>query len=530
MGKFINTLNRVGKKTWAALNSSTAKKTYQAIGRVVEKVAQSEIGSAAIDGLIQGTVQSMITGESYGDSIKQAMILNILNTTESLPDPLSPGERSMVKRIKELEADNVNEKVYQKYNDQVIKLMGKEIKEVRDFALGQAKELESEEDQIKILTYAVDKYQEILGHEINGLEKLAKALAKESELRSNDEYKMVKEYRHKIDALMEAIKIEKESLQEEAVQQMVSMATDVLEATAEEVPIFGAATAAAIASGRAIEGAYKLKHVIENLTGINLNHVNTPKIQPETLKVLALKDTAEEVHDKELIRGIRQKIGNVRENMDEIVHIKEQIMPKFRKAVEDDAKILGLTNKKVIHPVTKMKFKISKSDQPSIHTYAAPWESDYVFMFHCVPPHHQPYSFFLGFDLELDYVFFEDLNAKLHMLNTNAQEVVGRSFKDAYNEFLTLASKTEGSTAIHTRRLARSKTSYPLYLSSDQYEIDFQTLRANAMEIVQNEEFHKHLLRGPLHFQRRAILGALEYGLAIMDRPFNRNLFLKYAL
>nr|AIT55707.1 VP5 [Wallal virus] len=530
MGKFINTLNRVGKKTWAALNSSTAKKAYQAIGRAAERVAQSEIGSAAIDGLIQGTVQAMVTGESYGDSIKQAMILNVLNTSESLPDPLSPGERSTLRRIKELENFEQSEKVYQTYNKKIQELLGDEIEQVRKFALGQASELEKEEDQIKILTLAVEKYGDILGHEIKGLEKLAKALARESALRTSEEHEIVKEYRFKIDALMDAIRIEKESLQEEAIQQMVSMTTDVLEATAEEVPIFGASTAAVIASGRAIEGAYKLKHVIQNLTGIDLSHLKTPKIQPETLKIMALKDSTNEIEDLELIKGVRQKIGNVRENMNEIQHIKDTILPKFIKAVEEDSKILGTQNKNQIHPITKMKFKISKSDQPNIHTYAAPWDSDYVFMFHCVPPHHQPYSFFLAFDLELDYVYFEDLNAKLHMLNGSTQEVVGRTFRDAYLEFLSLATKGEGSTQIHTRRLARSRTSYPIYLGSEHYEVDFPTLRANAIEITQNEDFHKHLLMGPLHFQRRSILGALEFGLAIMEKPINKNLFLKYAL
>ncbi|AFH41504.1 VP5 [Tilligerry virus] len=529
MGKFLNKLNKFGKKTWSALNSSTAKKVYSTIGKAVEAVASSEIGSAAIDGVIQGTVQAALTGESYGESVKQAVLLNVLGKADALPDPLSVGEQALVKKVKELEEHEKNEQVYNMYNKEILKTFGEELEDVRCFALGTLKEESKMEDQIKILGTALDGYGKILGHEMMGLEKLATALQKETLARTNEERLMVKEYRSKIDALAQAVETEREGIQEEAFQEIITMSTDVLEAAAEEVPIFGSAAAAAIATGRAIEGGLKLKKVIESLTGINLSHMSTPKIQPETVRILAIKDSPEEIEDKDLVRGIKQKLKVVNENAMEIQHIKEEIYPKIIKAAKEDHKILGHKKETMLHPLTITKFSIPQAEHPQIHVYSAPWDSDEVFMFHCVPPHHQDESFFIGFDLELEYVMYIDLTVRRHRLNRDVQEVTGVDFKQAYNDFLNLAADVEGASHIHKKRLLRSRDNHPIYLGPRDYEVDFDTLRTNAMELVFNDELQMHVLRGPLHFQRRAIMGALRYGVEVMRHKLDRDLFLKYA-
>nr|AGZ91949.1 outer capsid protein VP5 [Changuinola virus] len=526
MGKIIKALNKFGKKTWNALNSNTAKKIYSTIGRATEKVVNSELGSAAIDGLIQGSVQSILTGESYGETVKQAVLLNIMGGSEAIPDPLSPGEQSVIRELTTLKEKEKQDQIYNKYHSKIEEILGNEITTVRDYVVKEAKVETQEEDQIKMLQTALKGYGKIIDHEIKGVDKLSRALKKEIIDRNETEQKMVTEYRNKIDALEQAIEIEKDAMNEEAVQEIISMSTDIVEAAAEEVPIFGAATAVAVASGRAVEGAYKLKQVISMLTGIDLSHLKTPVIQPETLRAILDKKDGKPIEDARLARGLDHKLEVLKENIDEVKHMESEIIPAIEKAAKEDAKLLGIQEKH-IHPRTAMRFKIPIVDQPLIHIYAAPWDSDQVFMFHCVPPHHQPTSFLLGFDLEIEYVYYEDLTATKHTLRKGAQTISGRSFQQAYQEFLMLASNVEGGGEIHRRRLLRSKQAHPIYMGNVHYEISYSQLQFNALDLVHNDELQAHVLRGPIHFQRRSILGALKFGIEILGQPLDMKTFLR---
>nr|AGZ91954.1 outer capsid protein VP5 [Changuinola virus] len=526
MGKIIKALNKFGKKTWNALTSNTAQKIYGKIGKAVDKVASSELGSAAIDGLIQGSVQSLITGESYGETVKQAVLLNIMGGSETIPDPLSPGEQAVIKELTTLKEKEKQDQIYNKYHNQIEKILGNEIKEVREYVVKEAKDEIEEEDQIDMLRKALKGYGKIIDHEMTGVNKLARALKKEVIDRTHEEEQMVIEYRNKIDALEHAIEIEKEAMNEEAIQELISMSTDIVEAAAEEVPIFGAATAVAVASGRAVEGAYKIKQIISMLAGIDLGHMRTPVIQPETLRAILGKKEGKPIEDARLARGLDHKLEVLRENIDEVRHMESEIVPAIAKAAKEDAKILGI-KEKMIHPRTAMRFKIPVADQPLIHIYAAPWDSDTVFMFHCIPPHHQTASFFLGFDLDIEYVFYEDLTATRHVLRRGAQVIVGRSLQQAYQEFLMLAQNVEGGGEIHRRRLLRSRQNHPIYMGNLHYEVSYSQLQANAMDLVYNEELQAHVLRGPVHFQRRSILGALKYGIEILGQTLNMQAFLR---
>nr|AVV63146.1 VP5 [Changuinola virus]AVV63156.1 VP5 [Changuinola virus] len=526
MGKIIKALNKFGKKTWDALNSNTAKKIYSTIGRAAEKAANSEIGSAAIDGLIQGSVQSILTGESYGETVKQAVLLNIMGGSETIPDPLSPGEQSVIKELTTLKEKEKQEQIYNKYHTQVEKILGDEIVKVRKYVTDEAQVETQEENQIEMLQKALVGYGKIIDHEIKGVDKLSHALKKEIIDRTETEQKMVVEYRNKIDALEQAVEVEKEAMNEEAIQELISMSTDIVEAAAEEVPIFGAATAVAVASGRAVEGAYKLKQVISMLTGIDLSHLKTPTIQPETLRAILDKKEGVPIEDARLARGLDHKLETLKENINEVRHMQSEIVPAIEKAAKEDAKLLGI-NEKYIHPRTAMRFKIPIAEQPLIHIYAAPWDSDTVFMFHCIPPHHQPTSFLLGFDLDIEYVFYEDLTASKHILRKGAQVITGRSFQQSYQEFLMLASNIEGGGEIHKRRLLRSQQNHPIYMGNIHYEISYNQLLFNAMELVHNQELQAHVLRGPIHFQRRSILGALKYGIEILGQPLDMKTFLR---
>nr|UWW10733.1 VP5 protein [Tibet orbivirus]WFJ08455.1 VP5 [Tibet orbivirus] len=527
MGKIIKSLNKIGKKVGNALTSSTAKKIYKTIGKAAERFAESEIGSATIDGLVQGSVQSILTGESYGETVKQAIILKVLGAGDDIPDPISPGEVGLMSKVRELEEERKAERVVVQHNKKLIEKYGNELTSVRDYIMKEKKAIEEEENQIEILDKAIGVYGKIVTDEESQLQKLKDALMTESAYRTREEARMVADYRERFEALRSAIEIERDGMQEEAIQEIAGMTADVLEAAAEEVPIAGAGMAAAIASARAVEGAYKLKEVITALSGIDLAHLKTPKIHPETL-ALAI-DSQNELEDAKLAAVIDSKLKIVKENNKEIEHITKQILPAFKEQVVIDNEMLGEKESKKIHPQTVAKFMVPLTQQPLIHIYSAPWDSDYVFMLHCVSHHHRNESFFLGFDLELEIVYFEDLTMHWHALGSRAQEVQGRTFREAYQEFLYGASKGEDASAMHKRRLVRSRMNHPIYLGKVHYDISYEHLKSNALAIVHDEELQLHLLRGPIHFQRRAIMGALQYGIAIMDRAVDLPLFLRNA-
>nr|AHE77366.1 VP6 [Tibet orbivirus] len=526
MGKIIKSLSKFGKKVSSALTSNTAQKIYKTIGKAAERFAESEIGSATIDGVIQGSVQSILTGESYGETVKQAVLLNVLGSGDEIPDPISPGEVGMQKKIRELEDDRKYDRIRIKHNDKLVKIYGKELEQVHNYLTKEQQEVEAEEDQIKILEAALTAQNNIIQKEESDLTKLERALIKESVDRTTEETQMVTEYRQKIDALKHAIEIEKEGMQEEAIQEIAGMTAEVLEAAAEEIPVAGAGMAAAIASARAVEGAYKLKEVIHALSGIDLTHMRTPKIQPTTLRAIMSND---EVKDTHLVAGISAKLVGVRENSKEIDHIIKEVMPKFKEVMKEDLAEAGIEQMTKIPVQTAMKFRIPFTQQPMIHIYAAPWDSDDVFMFHIISHHHKNESFFIGFDLGLEFVYYEDLTMQWHMLGSRAQEALGRSFREAYQEFLTLASRVEGGTTIHQKRLVRSTRAHPIFLGSQHYDLSYEELKSNANILVHDETLQQHILRGPIHFQRRAILGALTKGIEIINTKVDLNLFLRNA-
>ncbi|AIT40383.1 VP5 [Bluetongue virus 1] len=526
MGKVIRSLSRFGKKVGNALTSNTAKKIYSTIGKAAERFAESEIGSAAIDGLVQGSVHSILTGESYGESVKQAVLLNVLGSGEEIPDPLSPGERGIQAKLRELEDEQRNELVRLKYNDKIKEKFGEELEEVYEFMNGAAKAEVEDEKQFDILNKAVTSYNKILTEEDLQMRRLANALQKEIGERTHAETVMVKEYRNKIDALKNAIEIERDGMQEEAIQEIAGMTADVLEAASEEVPLIGAGMATAVATGRAIEGAYKLKKVINALSGIDLTHLRTPKIEPSVVSTI-LEYRTKAIPDSALAVSVLSKNRAVQENHRELIHIKDEILPRFKKAMDEEKEICGIEDK-TIHPKVMMKFKIPRAQQPQIHVYSAPWDSDDVFFFHCISHHHANESFFLGFDLSIDLVHYEDLTAHWHALGA-AQMAMGRTLSEAYKEFLNMAISNAYGTQMHARRLVRSKMVHPIYLGSLHYDISFLDLRGNAQRIVYDDELQMHILRGPIHFQRRAILGALKFGCKVLGDRLDVPLFLRNA-
>nr|QIQ51188.1 VP5 [Letea virus]QIQ51198.1 VP5 [Letea virus]QIQ51208.1 VP5 [Letea virus]QIQ51228.1 VP5 [Letea virus]QIQ51248.1 VP5 [Letea virus] len=520
MGKIWNSLKKAGKTVGSALTSKTAKNIYKTAGKAIKTAAESEIGSAAIQGALQGTMQTMLVGGNLGDNMKQAVLLNIMGTGEVVSDPLSPGETQLVNKLQNLEQREKDEEIYNKYHTEIEKILGEDVKKVRDFALQEYKIEDSkqqlEQDEIEILDKAVESYGKMWQYQEDHLANLSYALQKESAIRNANEATLVREFKSNFDSMKQAVEIERDALGEEAMEEILDLGTMVSEAIAEEVPVVGATVAAEMAGVKLADGAYKLTKVIQDLSGIDLSHMKVAPVQPALIRTMLDSDGGGRPTDQQLLRGVNQKLSTVREIISEQRHIQQAVLPDIKDVMKADARMRGL-NEKQIHHITKAKMKVPKSRTPQIHIYTAPWDSDDIFFFHCISPYHRRDAFFLGFDLELEYVYFDDLKHQAHALSPGVYEVIGQSFETAYTDFFTLASNIAGVTTHHKKRLKRSATSHPIYLGSRHYNVSFDTLRSNALDLVHNEDIQMHVLRGPRHFQRRSILGALMYGLHIIE-------------
>nr|BCR31591.1 VP5 protein [Palyam virus] len=510
MGRFVKFLKRAGKATANALTSKTAQNIYKTVGKTIQKVAESEIGSAAIDGVIQGAARSVLEGENLGDSIKQAVILNVMGAANSPPDPLSPGEHAIYTRLSELEKEEEEDKFYEQNESQIINEYGSELRKIRQFGKGIINLEETGMTEIELIKKSLEGMEKIEGKHTKELQVLKNGLTKEASMRNQKEQEMITYFNNNMKTLQEAITVEQEGLHEEAVQEILDMGAEVMETAAEEVPVLGAGAANAIATVRAIEGALKLKDVIKKLSGVDLSHMTYKSIQPDKMSLILRKNArGETIDDKELLEVVDNKLALIHEINEERAHVIEKIVPKIEASFEKHKKVSKVHN----------EMKISKELHPKIHIYTAPWDSDYVFMFKCVSPHHMERGFFLGFDLELDFVYYEDLKMEAHHLVEGAVEVVGRSFRQIYRDFFYFAWNVSGATEIHKKRLQRSSSTHPIYLGSVDYQISYERLQNHASQLAMNEELQLHVLRGPIHFQRRTIMAALLHGIEIMSRP-----------
>nr|QBL15280.1 VP5 [Ife virus] len=521
MGRFIRGLSKFGKSAMRALTSKKAQAIYSGIGELAKRAAESKVGTAVIDGVIQGAAQSAITGEAMGETVKNAVILNVLEKHDAIPDPISPGEQAIYRRMKQLEEGVLkNEHVISKQKE-IEELIGDELKQVRKYSDVLAEGEVKEQKEIKLLNNALTSMKKIMSVEEKNIQKLAVALRRESSDRTATEERMVSEYRHNIENLRNAIEIERNAATDEAIQQIAEVSADVMEAAAEEVPIVGAAGATAIASARAIAASYKLKNIIENLSGIDLSHFDVAKIQPATIEAILDTPVGGSIDDVSLVRGLEQKMEKVRDVINETAHIQAVVKEK-------ENHLRNVQKVETRELTTRLKNKVPTEMLPKIHIYVAPWGSEDIFFFHCLPPYHQPESFLLGFDLEMEYVYYEDLRPTRHDVSGNLLEVTGRSFVHAYKDFFLAAEQVEGITLMHKKRLERDRLVHPLYLGSISYDVSFNILRNNAMQIVHNDELQKHMLRGPKHFQRRVILQALRYGIKLLDEELDPTKMLHF--
>nr|QCU80118.1 VP5 [Palyam virus] len=510
MGRFVKFLKRAGKTTMNALTSNTAKSIYKTVGKTIQKVAESEIGSAAIDGIIQGAARSALEGENLGESIKQAVILNVMGSVNAPPDPISPGEHAVYNRLAELEREEEEDKFYEQNERAIIEEYGADLRTIRQFGKGMINLEETGMKEMDLIKKSIEGMERIEAKHTNDLQTLRKGLVKESSMRNQREQELITYFNNNMQTLQNAIAVEQEGLHEEAIQEILDMGAEVLETAAEEVPVLGAGAANAVATVRAIEGSLKLKEVIQKLSGVDLSHMTYKSLQPDKLSLLLRRNAdGDQIQERDLLEVVDNKLALVREIVDERRHVLENIVPKVEKIYQEHKQVMK------VHTL----LKINKEFHPKVHIYTAPWESEHVFMFKCIAPHHKERGFFLGFDLELDFVYFEDLKIEAHHLIEGATEIVGRNFRQVYRDFFHFAWNISGATEIHKKRLQRSSNAHPIYLGCVDYEISYDQLYSHASQLVTNEDLQVHVLRGPLHFQRRTIMAALLHGIEIMSRP-----------
>ncbi|RXF19129.1 hypothetical protein EG859_15365, partial [Enterococcus faecalis] len=133
---------------------------------------------------IQGAARSVLEGENLGDSIKQAVILNVMGAANSPPDPLSPGEHAIYTRLSELEKEEEEDKFYEQNESQIINEYGSELRKIRQFGKGIINLEETGMTEIELIKKSLEGMEKIEGKHTKELQVLKNGLTKEASMRS----------------------------------------------------------------------------------------------------------------------------------------------------------------------------------------------------------------------------------------------------------------------------------------------------------------------------------------------------------
>nr|QQY96752.1 VP5 [Equine encephalosis virus 7] len=507
MGRFTKMLSRAGSTIKKAVTSKGAKKMYSALGEMAIKAANSEIGQAAMEGLVHGTLQSAIEGSDYGSNIKQAVLLSVAGRLDAPPDPTSPGEVAMRNALIKLKAEEEEDRVFAKHTREIEQIVGRDVVQLRKIVkrgeVAKGQEMKTVEDALGGLLKLNDK-------RADDIRRLTDAINKERADRSTEERAMVAEYMDNINQIKHALEVEQDAMHEEAIQEGLDMAAEVLEHASEEVPVIGAGLATAAASARAIEGGLKVKEIVNKIMGVDLSHIGHKQVLPSTIATI-VESKGRTLDEKQMVRSLIEKKNILDEERREVEHVVEEVLPKFKDAVKE--------NGNEWHPKLAHTTYISMTHKPKIHVYSAPYDSDDIMIVKVLSPHHMGAGFFVGFDLALDFVHYVDICPESHPLRGGGIEVTGPSFSSAYREFFDIASQSDDISTVQKRRLLRSSRDHPIYVGSFDYEVSYEMLKANTLSLVHNEELQMHVLRGPKHLQRRMIMAAMMHGVEIIKPP-----------
>ncbi|WAB23647.1 VP5 protein [Acado virus] len=526
MGKITNALSKFGGAVSKAVKSNTAKKILKATMDGAGRVVQSELGQRAIAGLIEGAATAALTGESYGEEIKRAVILNIAGVNDVVTDPLNPIEHALAQKVNQIDKTIKSNADIDKYGKVLKKIngIGTELEKVEKYLQISHDTEISEQDEIKALEAAMKAMGMVVGEEKKNLAILEKALRKEDKIRSADEKRMIDYMRKNYEHLAEITNKEKDSIIEEALEQTIDIGGEIAEHLAAEVPLIGEGVAAGMATARGAVQIYKLGKVISELTNTSVHHVELPMITSEGLQVLY--EEPDPTEDQNLLRIVSSKLRHVNEVDREVQHLAEKVVPAVIKQAATDSLELGGTGKGV--PMrSRAANHTPRNQRPAIHFYTAPWDSDFIIIFHVIAPYSSDASFVLALDLATDYVGYYDIYKDYVVDQCESDSYFNLQY--AIDDFLLEASAVGGSTEIHAERLQRGVGTSAIYVGSQEYRVSFEAMREHAKKIVQDPSIQMHLLRGPLSMQRTSLLNALMHGVTILSDTPIRGVTAQYS-
>nr|P21230.1 RecName: Full=Outer capsid protein VP5 [Broadhaven virus]AAA42802.1 viral protein 5 [Broadhaven virus] len=404
--RFPGFLNRIGSGITRAARSDTTKRIPSAAGRAVERVAASEIGQRAIAGVVEGAATAALTGESVGESVKRAVILNVAGVHQTVPDPLNPVEIETQAKLRELDLANKREEAQIRHNKSMLQ------KEAQ--ILGEVQHLMTVQEHVDQAKYevrsgrALQAAQAIVKGERQQLDRVTKALIRENEMRTTDERKLIEGMRHNYSALAKSVDADS-ALIEEAVEQTVDIGGEIAEHATASIPFVGEAVSAGMATARGAMQIYRLGKTIHAITGLHTNHCEIPAIHQGAIETLLTSDSP--TSDASLAQITSSRVRHLREIESELAHLDAEVKPAMQQMCQDIAKLAPDHLKKrrgVIHMNAAHELRVPLKQRPMIHSYTSPWDSDYVLILHVVGPYHSGQAFVFCLDLALDQFHFEE--------------------------------------------------------------------------------------------------------------------------
>ncbi|AKP24090.1 outer capsid protein 2 [Chenuda virus] len=514
--RITGALSRVGQAIARAATSDTARRIATTAGRAVERAAKSEIGQRAIAGVVEGAVQSAVTGESFSETVKKAVILNVAGVHPTPPDPLNPAEIQTQLRLNQLQQENAREEAAIKHLTQIEKFQASEIDKVKKWAKIEAQAEQDTQLQVTDLEDALKATSTLVAHEREGLEKLMRALKREDKFRTEDERHLIDSMKHNFGALVKSVESERNALIEEAVEQTIDLGGEIAEHAAASVPLVGEAVATGMATARGAMQIYRLGKTIATLSGLHTAHIELPQIHQGALETAYLHQNP--TSDQALVQVAQTRMSHVEEIATEVAHLQRELPARMRGAIQDCRVRAPEKIKAIGHPMRMAAIHethVPVTSRPMIHVYTSAFDSEYMMLFHIIGPYSAGSSFVFCVDLALDLFHLEETAPPNHMLHVRTRQA-RRTYQAAFTDFFRAVASIPEATQRHATRLGWSAGEGVLHISSFPYSASYQQMLINARRIASDRRVQVSLLRGLLPMQRRAILNALQHGVVLI--------------
>nr|CAH0473070.1 outer capsid protein 2 [Umatilla virus] len=529
MGKLSNAIAKFGTGIKKAAKSDITKTILQAAATGATRFAESEVGQKTIEGFVQGAAQTALVGGSFGENVKKAVVTNVLGLHDVVTDPLDPVKHQMAAQLVEIKDKVESDKLRQEMNTVVkakLTPINSELTKIENHLKLVHNSNKVEQNEIEILEAAIKSLSHVVELDQKGLKRLRHVLQKEERNRSSEEKAILNAMATNYESLRSMVVKERDGLIEEAVEQTLDISGEIAEHLAAEVPLVGETLATGIATGRGVVQMYRLGQLIAEMGNLPMDHVVIPAITQNSLEVMLTND--DELEEQHLMQIVESKIEHVDLIKREVDHISTNVIPAITTAAHQESLRAG-GNGTTIPRTVRAALHIPKKSQPAIHFYTAPWDSDYVVMFHVIGPYHLGESFLLCVDLATDYISRYDIYVPgHHAMGSRIQKDV-MTLQMAMDEFLREASQVGGSTQIHQDRMARGVGQRAIYIGSQPYTTHYPNMYRNAEKLVREREIQMHVFRGPIALQRRTLLNVLMHGIVIINdniregRAFNRD-------